>query len=101
MSSNGIDHGLMNRGPMETREIRPRNANDPIATTQHNGQWYSWEEARELQRRESAIHYNKKNREKWEQTPQGQLCLTFYKAFQEYKNYMEENSAAIFTPLGP
>jgi hypothetical protein len=101
MSSNGIDHGRMNQGPIETREIKPRDPSDPQAMALHNGQWYSPEEAGELKQREIAIRYKRENREKWEQTRQGQLCIAFYRAFQAYKDYMQANPTAIFTPYGP
>src|ERR1051325_7502113 len=90
-------------GPIETREIRRRDRReDPLAKTEYNGNWYTAEEAAELQRRfkvqEAA--YIRENREKWEQTPEGKLCLQFYDAFQAYRKYLEENKHAIRTPYG-
>jgi len=90
-------------GPIETREIRPRRRHeDPQATTEYNGAWYSAEEVAELKRRfkVSQAAYIKENRDKWEQTPQGKLCLAFYDAFHAYKKYLEENKYAIQTPYG-
>jgi len=98
MNPYGIDNG-----PIETREIRPRNRlEDPQATTEYNGQWYSAEEVAELQRRFKAQQaaYIRENREKWELTPQGKLCLAFYDAFHAYKKYLEEHKHAIRTPYG-
>jgi hypothetical protein len=90
-------------GPIETREIRRRDRReDPLATTEYNGNWYTAEEAAELQRRHKAQQaaYIRENREKWEQTAEGKLCLQFYDAFQAYKKYLEENKHAVRTPHG-
>ena len=98
MNPFGIDNG-----PIETREIMPRvRYEDPLATTEYEGQWYSAEEVAELKRRFKVRQaaYIRENREKWEQTPQGKLCLAFYDAFQAYKKYLEEHKHAIQTPLG-
>lgn len=96
MSTNGID-----QESIETREIKPRNPQDPTATALYKGQFYTREEAAELKRREFEVRYWKETREGWEQTEAGQLCIAFYQAFQAYKNYMEEHPDAIFTPQGP
>ena len=90
-----------NQGPIETREIKPRDPKDPMATATHDGQWYTYEEVQELKRRERETRYWKETREGWEKTEAGQLCLAFYQAFQAYRNYMNENPHAIFTPMGP
>jgi hypothetical protein len=97
MNPFGIDNG-----PIETREIMPRDRfEDPLATTEYNGCWYSAEEVAELKRRFTVKQaaFIRENREKWEQTPQGKLCLAFYDAFQAYKKYLEEHKYAIETPL--
>ncbi|HKR94402.1 MAG TPA: hypothetical protein VJW55_03525 [Candidatus Angelobacter sp.] len=96
MSTNGID-----QESIETREIKPRHPQDPLATAQYKGQFYTRAEAEELRRRESEAHYWKETREGWEETEAGQLCIAFYQAFHAYKNYMEEHPGAIFTPEGP
>src|SRR5258708_310300 len=88
-------------GPLETRRISPRDrGEDPLATTYYDGQWYSAEEAAELQRRFKVRQdaYKKDCREKWEQTEQGKLCLAFYKAFQAYKTYFETHKGAKYSP---
>src|ERR1051326_9133180 len=90
-----------NQGPIETREIKPRDPTDPMATATHNGQWYTYEVARELKRREQEARHWKETREGWEKTEAGQLCLAFYQAFLAYKSYMNEHPHAIFTPKGP
>ena len=90
-----------NQGPIETREIKPRDPTDPMATATHKGQWYTYEEARELERREEEARHWKETREGWEKTEAGQLCRAFYQAFQAYKKYMEEHPFAIYTPKGP
>ena len=97
------DSGV-NQGPIETREIEPRNRwTDPLATTQFQNQWYTAEEAAELQRRFDIRQaaYRKQIRDNWEQSPQGKLCLAFYGAFLAYKDYVERNDRARWTPDGP
>jgi hypothetical protein len=99
MSGNGV-----NQGPIETRRIEPRDRwRDPLATTQFQNQWYTAEEAAELQRRFdiSQAVYRKQIRDNWERSPQGQLCLTFYRAFLAYKEYLEKNERGRWTPDGP
>jgi hypothetical protein len=95
MNGNGV-----NQEPIETREIKPRDPRDTMATAMHNGQWYTCEEARELKRREIRAFETKDNREKWEKSEAGQLCMAFYQAFQAYRKYMEENPSKIHTPYG-
>jgi hypothetical protein len=53
--------------------------------------FYSQEEIDELYRKraEATDAYIQKLRERWLATPQGQLCLEFYRKFQEYKEYLE------------
>jgi|ERR1051326_2911826 hypothetical protein len=95
MSTNGIEHESI-----KTREIKPRNPQDPTATTLYKGQFYTSEEAEELRRREIAAFETKDDRERWEKSEAGQLCLAFYEAFQAYRRYMEEHRGAIYTPYG-
>lgn len=97
MSTDGIDDEVL----LEEQEIKPRHPQDPTATAQYKGQFYTRAEAAELRRRESEAHYWKETREGWEETEAGQLCIAFYQAFHAYKNYMEEHPHAIFTPQGP
>jgi hypothetical protein len=88
---------------MEEREIKPRDRReDPKATHQYNGEWYSEEEAVELQRRFEARQaaYIQEGRKKWEQTTQGKLCLAFYQAFLDYKKFLAEHEYAKRSPNG-
>lgn len=71
------------------REIRPRQQGDPKATMNWNNQWYAPEEVEELRRR-----YWQEHKDTWDQTPQGKLCLAFYRAFMDYKKFMEEHPYA-------
>jgi hypothetical protein len=86
----------MQEKSIQEREIRPREEGDPQATHTWNNHWYSEEEVTELRRR-----YWKEGKDKWEQTTQGKLCLAFYRAFREYKKFLEENPSAKFSPNGP
>jgi hypothetical protein len=43
----------------------------------------------------------KKFREEWEQTGGGQLCLAFYDAFKNYKEYLANHSGETMRPSGP
>jgi hypothetical protein len=98
-----MDRFGMDDGPIETRDIRPRrHYDDPQATTEYRGDWYSAEEVAELNRRFEASQaaYIRENREKWEKTPQGKLCLAFYDAFHAYKKYLEDHQYAIRGPNG-
>ena len=82
---------------IRTREIKPRErGRDPLATTSYKDQWYSAEEAEELERRFKVWQaaYRKEGKDKWEQTHQGKLCLAFYEAFHAYRKYLEENAFA-------
>jgi len=92
---NGVD-----RGSIKTREIKPRDPNDPLATTTYKGQFYSREEANELIQREShakAVEYNRKS---WEQSEAGRLCIAFYDAFRAYEKYLQEFPHAVFNHFG-
>ena len=53
------------------------------------------EEVVELQRR-----YEKQGKDQWEETTQGKLCLAFYKAFMEYKKFLEQHEYAKRNPHG-
>jgi len=86
----------MHEKSIQERDIRPREKGDPQATHTWNNYWYSEEEVTELRRR-----YWKEGKDKWEQTTQGKLCLAFYRAFLEYKKFLEENQSARFSPNGP
>jgi hypothetical protein len=57
---------------------------------------YSQAEVDELYRKraERTAAYLRDQRERWLETPQGKLCLEFYRKFQEYKEYLEANPAA-------
>jgi hypothetical protein len=43
----------------------------------------------------------KKFREEWEQTGGGQLCLAFYDAFKNYKDYLETHGGEALRPSRP
>ncbi|MCU1254930.1 MAG: hypothetical protein JWM83_1229 [Candidatus Angelobacter sp.] len=43
----------------------------------------------------------RKFRQEWEQTGGGQLCLAFYEAFNNYKEYLEIHSGETARPGGP
>src|SRR5437660_12189703 len=43
----------------------------------------------------------KKFRQEWEQTGGGQLCLAFYDAFKNYKDYLETHGGEALRPSGP
>src|SRR5215472_1444347 len=99
MNGNGSDNE-----PLETRKIKPRNRwEDPLATTDYRGSWYSVEEVRELERRfeESQKNYHRKLRKGWEESEHGKLCLAFYAAFHAYKKYFETHERAKWVPNGP
>jgi hypothetical protein len=99
MNANGTDNE-----PLQTRNIRPRNRwEDPLATTQYQGSWYSAEEVRELERRHEAslAQYRRELRKGWEESEHGKLCLAFYAAFQAYKKYCETHESAKWVPHGP
>jgi hypothetical protein len=43
----------------------------------------------------------KKYRQDWEETDGGKLCIAFYNAFKNYKDYIEINSGEAWRPSGP
>ena len=95
MNGNGAD-----QVPIGQREIKPRDPNDPLATTTYKGQFYSREEANELIQREAhakAVEYNRKS---WEQSEAGRLCIAFYDAFRAYEKYLQEFPHAVFNHFG-
>jgi len=95
----GIDDG-----PIETREIRRRERlEDPTATTEYNGGWYTAEEAAELRRRFEVRQgaYRKELRRNWEESEHGKLCMAFYEAFQTYRTHFANHPAAKSVPNGP
>ena len=88
---------------IRTREIKPRErGRDPLATTFYKDNWYSAEEAAEMERRFKVWQtaYIKEGKDKWAQTHQGKLCLAFYDAFHAYRKYLEENAFARRSPHG-
>jgi hypothetical protein len=42
----------------------------------------------------------KENREKWEESEAGRLCIQFYEAFRAYEKYIQEHPRAIFKYSG-
>src|SRR6266853_538533 len=95
MSINGAD-----QGSIRTREIKPRDPQDPLATRTYKGQFYSAEEANELIQRENEARVEKDNRQQWEQSEAGQLCIAFYGSFRAYEKYIQEHPRAIFKYSG-
>jgi hypothetical protein len=63
---------------------------------QIGGLWYPKEDeqAARLQYEEDVAAYSRQNREKWEASPQGKLCLELYGKFMEYKTYLEQHPGA-------
>ncbi len=95
LNGNGVD-----QVPIGQREIKPRDPNDPLATTTYKGQFYSREEANELIQREAhakAVEYNRKS---WEQSEAGRLCIAFYDAFRAYEKFLQEFPHAFFNHFG-
>lgn len=93
----GTQNGVNDPAGLRKREIRPRErGQDPLATHSWNNEWYSEEEVAELERR----HWMVVDKQKWEQTTQGKLCLAFYQAFLEYKKFLEEHEYAKRNPNG-
>ncbi|HKV91559.1 MAG TPA: hypothetical protein VJW20_03305 [Candidatus Angelobacter sp.] len=78
------------------REIEPREATDPKATVNILGLWYAPEEVEQVERQNAAREaaYEKEMKEKWLETTEGKLCMSFYEAFQQYRKYLEENPPA-------
>jgi hypothetical protein len=78
---------------IRTREIKPREYGDPLATCNYMCEWYSEEEAAELLRR----HWQK-GKDNWEKTEHGKPCLAFYGAFHAYKQYLQTHPSAQWAP---
>lgn len=72
------------------KEIRPREKGDPLAQREYNGHLYSEEEVKRFR-----AAYMKDMKSHWLETEQGRLCMAFYKAFHEYKKYVEEHGYAL------
>jgi len=72
MNGNGADQVSIGQ-----REIKPRDPNDPLATTTYEGQFYSREEANELIQRAGLARAVEYNRKSWEQSEAGRLCIKF------------------------
>lgn len=51
-------------------------------------------------RRELRLAGLRRERESWEQSPAGKLCLDLYRKFQEYKAYLEQDSLAALIARG-
>jgi hypothetical protein len=63
----------------------------------YDGQkFYSRAKLEEFQREqeERRAAYRRERREKWLETPEGKLCMEFYRKFQEYKDYLEKHPGA-------
>jgi hypothetical protein len=91
-----------NGNPIEAKEIQPRHHMDPRANVNIMGFWYAKEEVEQVlrQNERQQAAYAKKLRERWQETEQGKLCMTFYQAFQEYRKYLEEHLNAQRSPDG-
>ncbi|HKV91166.1 MAG TPA: hypothetical protein VJW20_01310 [Candidatus Angelobacter sp.] len=109
MNGNEAEEEQMNENEAEeeqiqesisTREIKPRDPQDPLATATYKGQFYTREEVNELIQRENDALVEEENREYWEQSEAGQLCIEFYEAFRAYEKYIQENPHAIFKYSG-
>ena len=76
--------------------VTERDRFDPLAYREESLRWYSKEdwEALEKWRDECRTVYMKNEREEWEQTTQGKLCLEFYKKWYDYKIYLDKNPHA-------
>jgi hypothetical protein len=63
--------------------------------------YYSQEEINEYYRKraEASDAYIQGLRERWLATPQGKLCIEFYRKFQEYKEFLEKHPVAPFDPM--
>jgi hypothetical protein len=95
MNGNGSD-----QVPIEQREIKPRDPSDPLATDVYKGQFYSREERNELIQRESHAEAVKYDRESWEKSEAGRLCIAFYDAFRAYEKYLQQFPHAVFNNFG-
>jgi len=88
MSENDVNTDI------RTRVIKPREyGKDPLATCGYMGAWYSEEEAAELRRR-----HRQRDKDDWEKTEHGKLCLAFYESFHAYKQYLETHPLADVMP---
>lgn len=83
-------------GAAEEPEIQPRDYRDPRAKVNILGSLYAPEEVEQVERQNAAREaaYEKKIKAEWLETPQGNLCMAFYDAFQRYKNYLNEHPNA-------
>lgn len=95
MNGNGAE-----QVPIEQREIKPRDPSDPLATATYKGQFYTREEANELIQRENLARAVQYNREEWEESEAGRLCIAFYDAFRAYEKYLQEFPHAVFNHFG-
>src|SRR5260221_13392628 len=95
MSINGAD-----QGSIRTREIKPRDPQDPLATRTYKGQFYSAEEVSELIQRENEARVEKDNRQQWEQSEAGRLCIALYQALQTYEQYIQQQPSASYNYSG-
>src|SRR4051795_6939324 len=99
MDGNGNGNGV-DQVPIGQREIKPRDPNDPLATTTYKGQFYSREEANQLIQRESHAKAVQYDRRSWEESEAGRLCIAFYDAFRAYEKYLQEHPHAVFNHFG-
>src|ERR1700742_4525277 len=79
-----------------TREVRPRDYNDPLAQVNFLGHWYSHAEMPLVHQQHEArmLALSKTQREEWLNSEGGRLCVAFYQAFHAYKNYVTQNPRA-------
>lgn len=79
--------------PAERPFIEGRDENDGIAFWNILGRWYRPDEVEQVERqnREREARYIREQKEIWEETPQGKLCLDLYQKFYEYKKYLDEH----------
>ncbi len=82
--------------------IHPKPHTDRRASANIEGKWYYPEEMEQVERQNAARRAEtaKKTREVWEATPEGQLCMALYEAFQAYRTYLEQNPHAGQTRWG-
>jgi hypothetical protein len=96
-----MDETTVGKGnPVEEKEIQPRHHMDARADVNVEGFWYAKEEVEQVlrQNERKRAAYKKKLRETWLETEQGKLCMAFYQAFQEYRQYLEEHLYAQVSP---
>jgi hypothetical protein len=99
MDGNGNGNGA-EQVPIEQREIKPRGPGDPLATNTYKGQFYSREEVNELIQRESHAEAVQYDRQEWEKSEAGRLCIAFYDAFRAYEKHLQEHPHAVFNHFG-